>query len=47
MLRLTGTRCAPWTMVEANSKHYARIKVLDRTIRAISLRLDGKSRATA
>jgi len=25
----TGTRSAPWTLVEANDKYYARIKVMD------------------
>jgi AMP-polyphosphate phosphotransferase len=29
MLLRTSTRLAPWTVVEANSKEYARIKVLD------------------
>lgn len=29
MLIRTSTRCAPWTVVEANSKEYARIKVLE------------------
>jgi polyphosphate kinase 2 (PPK2 family) len=28
MVERTSTRIAPWTLVEANNKHYARIKVL-------------------
>jgi polyphosphate kinase 2 (PPK2 family) len=29
MIARTGTRTAPWTLVEANDKYYARIKVID------------------
>jgi len=29
MVARTSTRTAPWTLVEANDKHYARIKVID------------------
>jgi polyphosphate:AMP phosphotransferase len=29
MVARTGTRTAPWTLVEANNKYYARIKVID------------------
>jgi len=29
MIERTSTRRAPWTLVEANDKYYARIKVLD------------------
>jgi len=39
MVRLTGAPHAPWTIVEADSKLYARIKVLDATIAAIGRRL--------
>ena len=40
MVERTSTRRAPWTVVEANDKYYARIKVLqtvcDRLKRAMS-----------
>ena len=29
MIERTSTRTAPWTLVEANNKYYARIKVLE------------------
>ncbi|MBA3328916.1 MAG: UDP-galactose-lipid carrier transferase [Solirubrobacterales bacterium] len=35
MLRLTDTPAAPWHLVEADSKRYARVKVLETTISAI------------
>lgn len=35
MLIRTSTDYAPWTVVEANSKYYARIKVLKTVINAI------------
>jgi polyphosphate:AMP phosphotransferase len=35
MIRHTSTKRAPWTIVEANSKLYARIKALDTVIAAI------------
>lgn len=40
MLRHTDTPHAPWTVVEANCKRYARIKVLDTVIAAITRVLD-------
>jgi len=39
MLIRTSTTYAPWTIVEANSKYYARIKVLETIIAAIEERL--------
>ena len=35
MIRRTSTACAPWTVVEANCKLFARVKVLETTIAAI------------
>jgi len=35
----TSTRHAPWTIVEANSKNYARIKVLETVINAINQKI--------
>ena len=40
MLALTNTSFAPWIVVEANSKKYARIKVLETVISAIRKRFD-------
>ncbi|MBR2925939.1 MAG: hypothetical protein IKC28_13070 [Clostridia bacterium] len=40
MLQKTNTAYAPWTVVEADNKHYARIKVLNTVIAAIEKRLD-------
>lgn len=39
MLLRTSTRWAPWTIVESNCKWYARVKVLDTVVEAISARL--------
>ncbi|MBE5793410.1 MAG: polyphosphate:AMP phosphotransferase [Clostridiales bacterium] len=39
MLKKTNTAYAPWTVVEADNKHYARIKVLNTVIAAIEKRL--------
>ena len=39
MLFRTSTIHAPWTIVEANSKNYARVKVLETVIQAIEKRL--------
>lgn len=39
MLQKTNTSFAPWTVVESNSKYFARIKVLKTVIRAIEERL--------
>jgi polyphosphate kinase 2 (PPK2 family) len=35
MLRQTSTPNAPWTIVEGNSKHFARVKVLNTVIQAL------------
>ena len=35
MFERTGTEFAPWTIVEANFKWYARLKLLRTTIRAL------------
>ncbi|MGI6316833.1 MAG: polyphosphate:AMP phosphotransferase [Christensenellales bacterium] len=40
MLRYTNTEYAPWTVVESNSKLYARIKVLETIVDAIEKKLD-------
>ena len=40
MLKKTHTHSAPWIVVEANDKQYARIKVLRSVIAAIEERLD-------
>ena len=40
MLLKTSTVNAPWIIVEAQNKYYARIKVLNETIAAIEKRLD-------
>lgn len=39
MLVRTSTTYAPWTIVEANSKQYARVKVLETVVNAIEERL--------
>jgi len=39
MVDRTSTSIAPWTLVEANNKHYARIKVLRTLCEAIEERL--------
>lgn len=41
MLVRTSTTYAPWTVVEANSKQYARVKVLETVVEAIEQRLKG------
>ena len=41
MLYRTSTPYAPWTIVEADCKWYARIKVLDTVIEAIEKRIEG------
>jgi polyphosphate:AMP phosphotransferase len=39
MILKTSTTCAPWTIVEANSKYYARIKILETVVDALKARL--------
>jgi polyphosphate kinase 2 (PPK2 family) len=39
MLYRTSTPSAPWTVVESNSKWYARVKVLETVCQAIRKRL--------
>ena len=39
MLQKTNTAYAPWTVVEANNKQFARLKVVETVIRAIETRL--------
>lgn len=41
MILKTSTTYAPWTVVEANSKYYARIKVLETVVDALKSRLKG------
>jgi len=40
MVDRTSTEYAPWTLVEANNKYYARIKVLRTMCKAIEDRFD-------
>lgn len=40
MLQKTNTAYAPWTVVEANNKQYARLKVLQTVIHAVECALD-------
>lgn len=40
MLSKTSTEIAPWIVVEANSKYYARIKILETVINALETRLN-------
>jgi polyphosphate:AMP phosphotransferase len=42
MVEQTSTSVAPWTLVEANDKHYARLKVIETVIEHLERRLDGK-----
>jgi polyphosphate:AMP phosphotransferase len=44
MVDRTSTEEAPWTLVEANNKYFARLKVLDTLCRAIERRLDRSRR---
>ncbi len=44
MVEKTSTRAAPWTLVEANNKAHARIKVLQTTCDALEARLGKKSK---
>jgi polyphosphate:AMP phosphotransferase len=43
MVDRTSTEIAPWTLVEANDKYYARIRVLSTLARAINHRTNGKA----
>lgn len=40
MIDRTSTQTAPWTLVEANNKHYARIKVLRTLCERLESQLD-------
>jgi len=42
MLLKTGTRPAPWTLVEGNDKYWARVKVLSRLVEVLSTGLNYK-----
>lgn len=42
MLLKTSTRTAPWTLIEGNDKNYARVKVLNQAVEALSKALDYK-----
>ena len=44
MLRRTSTRTAPWTIVEANSKRYARVKTLETVVEKLSHCLEKKEK---
>ena len=39
MLGRTSTTYAPWTVVEGNDKHYARVKVLQSVVDALEQRI--------
>lgn len=39
MLVRTSTECAPWIVVEGNSKYYARIKVLETVVKALEKKI--------
>ena len=39
MIERTSTDCAPWTLIEANDKYHARVKVLATLVRAIETAL--------
>jgi polyphosphate kinase 2 (PPK2 family) len=45
MIDRTSTSVAPWTLVEANNKYYARIKVLKTLCGAIEQGLDRVKKA--
>jgi polyphosphate kinase 2 (PPK2 family) len=40
MVQFTSTRAAPWILVEGESKHYARLKVLQSVCDALEARID-------
>ena len=40
MLQHTSTHFAPWTIVEANNKYYARVKVVETIVNAVENRLN-------
>jgi AMP-polyphosphate phosphotransferase len=42
MIERTSTACAPWTLVEANDKYHARVKILDALVRALGVALWGR-----
>ncbi len=44
MLLKTGTRTAPWTLVEGNDKHWARVKILSTLVDLLSKELGHKPR---
>jgi polyphosphate kinase 2 (PPK2 family) len=44
MLLKTGTRTAPWTLVEGNDKYWARVKILSTLVDVLSKELGHKPR---
>lgn len=44
MLLKTSTRTAPWTLIEGNNKHWARVKVLERLVEVLTKELGYKPR---
>jgi polyphosphate kinase 2 (PPK2 family) len=42
MIQRTSTPTAPWTLIPANDKYYARVKVIQTVIQAIGQKLKGK-----
>ncbi len=46
MIERTSTAHAPWTIVEANDKHYARVKTLRVAVERITTALDGGKNAS-
>ena len=47
MVDRTSTALAPWTLVEANNKYHARIKVLKTMCRALEDALDRAGKSSA
>ena len=42
MLVKTSTSCAPWTLIEANDKYWARVRVLSKLVKILSTALNYK-----
>ena len=44
MVERTSTGNAPWTLVEANDKNYARVKILQTLCERVEAELDGRAK---
>jgi AMP-polyphosphate phosphotransferase len=42
MIERTHTKDAPWVMVEANDKYFARVKIMKALIERLEAQLEGK-----